>query len=183
MLVHALVTTIGASPEPSIFLVLDSFDEKLADLLGRCSGVPVLVKNNAAKLLFIPIIHGILLLFLFLILLNISGIGVEILLGSLALHIRVVTKFTLTALFAVALLVEHTKDSLRVDAKRNLLHLHGLEQLCGFSLGVFGGLLICFTASFLGFLAPVVWVLVGLVLGLHLGDLALGLGTFFLRGC
>lgn len=183
MLVHALVTTIGASPEPSILLVLDSFDEILADLLGRRSGVAVLAKNNAAEFLFIPFIHSILLLFLFFILLDISGIGVEILLGSLALQVQIVTEFALAALFAVALLVENTDDRLRVDAKRNLLHLYGLEEVCGLPFGVFCGLLLCFTTTLLCFLAPVVGVLVGLVLSLHLSDLALGLGTFFLHGC
>ena len=182
MLVHTLVTSIGTSPEPSILLVLHSIDEIFANLLGGRSGVSVLAENHLAKFLFIPIIHGILLLRLLLFLFIIAGIGVEILLGSLALSVQVVAELALATLFAVALLVENTDDGLGVDTERNLLHLDGLEELHGLLLGVLSGLLVGFTASLFGFFSFRIGCLAVGVLSLHLGDLPLGLGTFFLYG-
>ena len=180
MLVHALVTSIGTSPEPSILLVLHSIDEIFANLLGGRSGVSVLAENHLAKFLFIPIIHGILLLRLLLRLLIIPGIGVKILLGSLALGVQVVAELALATLFAVSLFVENTDDGLRVDTERNLLDLDGLEEFHGLLLGIFCGLLVGFTASLLGFFSLRIGCFAVGVLGLHLGDLPLGLGTFFL---
>lgn len=181
MSVHALVTTIGTSPEPSVLLVLDGIDEVFADLLGRASRVSVLAGNDLAQLLFVPVVHGILLLHLILILLHIPRIGVQILLGSLTFGVQVMAELALTALFTVALLVENTDNGLGVDTKRNLLHLDRLEQLCRLLLGVGCGLLLGFNASLFSCLSLIIRSNVGLILGFHLFDLSLGLSTFFLH--
>lgn len=180
MLVHALVTTIGTSPEPSVLLVLHSVDEVLANLFGRRTRVAVLAENHLAEFFFIPIIHSILLLPCFFLLLLVPGIGVQVLLGRLALGVQVMTELALAALFTVALLVENTDNCLGIDTKRNLLDLDGLEQLCGFLLGLLRSLLFRRNTSLLGFLSPCIRSFVGLILDLHLGDLSLGLSTFFL---
>lgn len=127
MLVHALITSIRTDPEPAILLVLDSLDEVLANLIGSGSRIALLAKHNLAQLLLIPVLHRICFLLLFLDLLRISGIGVEILLGRLALHTQVVAEFALPALLAVSLLVEETDHRLRIDTERYFLDLHGLE--------------------------------------------------------
>lgn len=99
----------------------------------------MLAENNAAQLLLVPCIHGIdLLLFL----LGFARVGVQILLGSLALDVHVVAELALAAFFAAALLVEDTQHSLRVHAKGHLLHLDGLEQLGSLLLGLLRGLLL-----------------------------------------
>lgn len=128
MSVHALVTSIGTNPEPTVLLVLDCLDEVFADLVSRRPWVTLLAHDNLAKLLLVPLVHGIdLLLLLF----RLSRIGVKILLCSLALYIEVVTELALATLLTVALLVEHAKHRLRIHTKGNLLHLDGLEQLEG----------------------------------------------------
>lgn len=65
MLIHALISPVGASPEPTILLVFHRLDEVLADLVGGRPGVAMLADNDATQLLLVPGIHGIgLLLFL-----------------------------------------------------------------------------------------------------------------------
>lgn len=131
MSVHALVTSIRTNPEPTVLLVLDCLDEVFADLVSRRPGVTMLAHDDLAKLLLIPLVHGIALLLLFF---RLSRIGVKILLGRLALYIRVVTELALATLLTVALLEEHAKHGLRIHTKGNLLHLDGLEQLKGILL-------------------------------------------------
>lgn len=166
MLVHALVTSIRTSPEPTVLLVLDSLDEVLADLIRSRARVTVLAEDDLAQLLLIPVVNRILLLRLFLGRLHVSGIGVEILLGRLALNTRVVTELALATLLTVTLLVENAKHSLRIHTEGNLLNLHGLEQLQGLLLGLLGGLLLGLSAGLLGFLLLCIGVLVGCRLGL-----------------
>lgn len=157
MLVHALISPIGASPEPTILLVLDSFDKVLADLFGGRAWVAMLAEDNAAKLLLVPLVHGIGLLLL---LLGLPGVGVQILLGGLALDVQVMTELALAALFATALLVELTQHGLRVHAERHLLSLDGLEQLSGLTLGLLGSFLVGLTLGLLGGFALVIGCLV-----------------------
>lgn len=166
MLVHALVTSIRTSPEPTVLLVLDSLDEVLADLIRSRARVTVLAEDDLAQLLLIPVVNRILLLRLFLGRLHVSGIGVEILLGRLALNTRVVTELALATLLTVTLLVENAKHSLWIHTEGNLLNLHGLEQLQGLLLGLLGGLLLGLSAGLLGFLLLCIGVLVGCRLGL-----------------
>ena len=166
MLVHALVTSIGTSPEPTVLLVLNRLNEVLADLVRSRSRVAVLAENDLAKLLLIPVIDSILLLSLFLRRLHVSRVGVQISLGRLALHASIVTELALAALFAVALLVENAKNSLRINTKRHLLNLNRLEQLQSLLLSLLRSLLLSLTTSLLGFLLLRVSSLVGLRLSL-----------------
>lgn len=182
MLIHALITSIGAGPEPAILLVLDGLNEVLANLLGSRARVPMLAENNIAQLLLIPVVYGIRLLRLLLSSLGITRIGVEILLGSLPLGIQVVTELALPALLAVALLEVDADDRLGVHTEWNLLDLYGLEQLRRLLLSVLCGLLIGRSTSLLGFLPLGICVLAGRRLGLELGDLPLCLRSFFLYG-
>lgn len=46
MLIKTFVSTIWTLPEPSIFLVLDSLDEVLADFVGRSLGIAMLAQHN-----------------------------------------------------------------------------------------------------------------------------------------
>lgn len=75
------------------------------------------------------------------------------------------------ALLAVALLVKHAHHGLRVDAKRHLLNLHGLEQFEGFFLGLLAGCLFGGATGLFGFFLFLIGVLVVLGLRLELGDL------------
>lgn len=182
MLVHALVASIGAGPEPTILLVLDRFDEIFADLVCRGPGVSVLAHNDLAQFLLVPILHVVLLLGFFLRRLDISRIGVQVSLGGLALEAQVVTEFTLAALLTVALLVENANNRLRIDTERNLLDLYRLEQIGSLLSGLLGSLLLGLTAKLLGLLLLFIGVLVGGRLRIELGDLSFGGTTFFLRG-
>lgn len=127
MLVHALVTSIRASPEPSILLVLYSLDKVFANLVGGCTRIAVFAEDNAAQLLLVPILHLVGLFRAVCFLLRITGVGVQVLLGGLALNVGVVTKLALAALFATAFLEKETQYSLWVDTKGYLLSLDGLE--------------------------------------------------------
>jgi hypothetical protein len=178
--VHAFIASIGTSPEPTVLLVLDGLDEVLADLLGSCLQVPMLAKDDVAQLLLVPAVHGILLLILLLGFLGIAGVGVEILLGGLALETHVMAELALPALLAVALLVVDTDDGLGIHAKGDLLHLHGLEQLGRLLGGILCRLLFCGATGLLGLLPFGFCGLAGRRLGLKLGDLFLCLSAFFL---
>lgn len=105
MLIHALVATIGAHPEPAVLLVLDGLDEKLAHLLGGRARIAMLAENNIAQFRLIPVVHSILLLGLFFFI--VARVSVQIFLGGLALDVQVVTELALLALLAVALFVEN----------------------------------------------------------------------------
>lgn len=179
MLVHALVTTVGTSPEPTILLVLDRLDEVLANLVGGGTGVSVLAHDNAAQLLLVPCVHGIGLLCLFGVL-CIARIGVQILLGSLALDVQVVTEFTLATLLTATLLVELTQYGLRVDTKGHLLNLHWLEKVGSFPLRGICGILLCLKSGLLGVFALLIGVTAMSSLCLQLLNLFLGGTTFFL---
>ncbi len=147
MSVHALVTSIGTNPEPTVLLVLNCLNEVFADLVSRRPRVTVLAHDDLAKLLLIPLVHGIALLLL---LLRLSRIGVKILLSRLALYIRVVTELALATLLTVALLVEHAKHGLRIHTEGDLLHLDGLEQLEGILLRLLRGPLLSLASLLLG---------------------------------
>lgn len=180
MLIHALITPIGAGPEPAILLVLDGLDEVLANFFGSRTWIAVLAENNLAQLLLVPVVDGIGLLGLLLRSLNVTGIGVKILLGSFPLDVHIVTELALLALLAMTLFKVDTENSLGIHAEGDLLDLHGLEQLCRFLLGLLSGLLLARLTGFLGFLSLGVWSLAGGCLALELGDLLLCLRTFFL---
>lgn len=180
MLVHALITSIRASPEPAILLVLDRLDKVLADLVCSGTGVAVLAEYNAAQLLLVPVLHSIGLLLLFLRLLGITRVRVQILLGRLALDVQVMAELALATLVATALLVKNTQHSLRVHAEGHLLHLHGLEQISRLSLRILGGLLLGLALLLLGFFPLGVGRFAGRGLCLQLLDLLLGGTTFFL---
>lgn len=180
MFVHALVASIRTNPEPTVLLVLDGLNKVLANFLGSRPRVAVLAENNFAKFLFVPFVHCVALLRLLLLFLRISRIGVEILLGRFPLNVQIMTELALLSLFTVALLVEDTQDGLRVDTKRNLLNLHGLEQLQGFLLCSLSGLLLGFTAGLLSLLLLGFGGLVVCCLSLELCNLLLRGTTFFL---
>lgn len=180
MLIHALITSIGAGPEPAILLVLDGLNKVLANLLGCRTGISVLAENNLAQLLLVPVVDGIRLLRLLLRSLNIPGIGVEVLLGGFPLDVRIVTELALPALLAMALLIVDAENRLGIHAKGNLLDLHGLEQLCRFLGGLFCSLLLARLTGLLSLLSLGVWRLAGGCLALELGDLLLCLRSFFL---
>lgn len=151
MLVHALVSSIGAAPEPAILLVLHSLDEVLAHLVGGRPRVAVFTHDNLAQCLLVPFIHGVSLLGLLLGLLSITRVGVKILLGRLALNVQVMAELALAAFVAVALFVVDTEDRLRIDTEGNLLYLHRLEKIGRLLLRLFRGLLLSLTSSLLGF--------------------------------
>lgn len=180
MLVHALITSIRTSPEPAILLVLHSLDKELADLLGGRSGVAVLAEHNAAQLLLVPVFHLVGLLRLLRCLLIITRIGIQILLGGLALDIHVMTELALAALFAATLLVEETQHGLRIDTEGHFLYLYRLVQVCSLPLGVLGGLLLCLTLELLSSFPLVIGGFVRGRLRLELLNLFLGGTTFFL---
>lgn len=179
MLIHALITAIRTSPEPTILLVLDRLDKVLADLVGGCAWVSVLAHHDTAQLLLVPVVHGIGLPgFLF----RLTGVSVEILLRGLALNVHIVTELALAALLTTTLLVEHTQHGLGVNTERHLLDLDGLEELCCLLLGQLSGLLLGLTLGLLGCLLLFVGILVGCGLRIQLGNLFLGGSSFFLRG-
>lgn len=177
MLVHALITSVRASPEPAILLVLHRLDKVLADLVGGRTRVTVLAQHDTAQLLLVPLVHSIRLLLLLLVL---TRIGVEILLGRFALDVHVVTELALPTLVAAALLVEDTQNGLGVDTERHLLHLDRLEQLGSFTLGQLGGSLLGLALLPLCFLLLLIGGLVGCGHRIHLLDLLFGSSTFFL---
>src|ERR1700730_370181 len=102
MLVHAFITTIRASPKPTIFSLLHGFDEIFANFVRRSLLVTLLRKNNSFQLFLVPVggcLLPLLLLFL------ISGVLVKVLLFRFPLDRQVVRKLALPTLLAVALLV------------------------------------------------------------------------------
>lgn len=139
----------------------------------------MLAENDTTKLLFVPVIHSILLLLLFLFDILITRIGVKILLGCLALDIGVVGELALAAFFTVALLEEKTQYRLRVDTESDLLDLYRLEQLQLVLLGLLLSLLLGLSLFLLGFLLLFAIVFVACCLCVHLLDLSLG-GTSLL---
>lgn len=165
MLILAGVTSIGTDPEPTVLLVLDRLNEELADLIGRRLRVSVLAEDDIAQLLFIPVVHRILLLILLLRGLHVSRIGVQVLLSSLALHIRIVAELALLSLLTIALLEEDTQDGLGIHTEGNLLHLHRLEQLSCLLLRLFGGLLFSLATGLLGLFPLRIGGFVRLLLG------------------
>ena len=46
VLVHALISTIRACPEPSVFAILDSLNEELANLVGCGLRIAMLVEHD-----------------------------------------------------------------------------------------------------------------------------------------
>ena len=126
-------------PEPAVLSILDRLDEELADLVRRRLRIAVLAQHNRIQLLLIPICHVVLypyiLLALFLLpilpWLPCLALPIQTLLLRLPFYCQIVTKLALLPLLTIASLEELTQHRLRVDAKRDLLHLHGLEQLGG----------------------------------------------------
>lgn len=152
MLVHAFITSVRASPEPTVLAILDGLNKVLANLVRGGLGVAMLAHDHIPQLLLVPISHIILLLRLFLLLLvDFSGISVQRLLG--AIDIQIVTEFTLLAFLTSTLFEELTQHRLGVHTERHFLDLDRLEQLGGFALCGFGGELFLFTGFLLGLLA------------------------------
>ena len=180
MLVHALVTTIGTNPEPTILLVLHSLNKELANFFGSRPGVSMFAQYDAAQLLLVPLIHSISLLSVLLAFPGITRVGVQILLGRLALNVQVMTELALATLLTATLLVELAQNSLRVDTEWNLLYLDGLEQLCRFFLSCLGSLLFGLTLGLLSGSFLLFGVLVGCGLRVQLVNLSLGGSSFFL---
>jgi len=177
MLIHALISSVRTSPEPSILLILDRLDEVFAYFIRRRLRIPMLTQHHLAQLLLIPIVHAILLLVLLLLL---STICVQTLLLCLALDRQIVTKLALPTLVAVAFFVELAEDCLWIDTEGHLLDLYGLEEVGDFAACVLGGLLFLFTLELFGFLLLLVGSLCGRDLSLDLFDLFLSSTTFFL---
>ncbi len=176
MLVHALVATVGANPEPTVFAVFDGRDKELADLVCGTLLVALLGQDNGPQLFLVPVCRRLLLLgFLFVF----SLVCVKVLLLRLALHRQVVSKLALFALFAVALPPEDTDDGLGVDTKGYLLDLRRTgEEESSLPLGVFGGLLVALALELLGFLLLLLDRAAALEIARHLSNLPLRLGTF-----
>ena len=108
-----------------------------------------------------------------------STVLVQILLLDLALDISVVTELAFGALLAVACFEKSAEESLRIDAKRNLLRLHRFEQ-SGLVLQTF--LFLCFlfrskSLLLLLFQSVARFACQGLLL-LDTSDLLLDLGRF-----
>lgn len=63
MSVFALVTAVGAFPEPSVFLVFNSIQEVFANDFGSFvevgSILPVFAGNGFFELLLVPVFHGV----------------------------------------------------------------------------------------------------------------------------
>ena len=51
MFVHAFVAVVRASPEPSVFAILNGIDEEFAYFVGGGFGVAVLIKNYLSQFL------------------------------------------------------------------------------------------------------------------------------------
>ena len=133
MLVEALVSTVRACPEPSVFLVLDGLNEVLAHFVRSGLRITVLAQDDLSQLVLIPLVHVVLLpaLFFFLLLL-VSVVGVQTPLLGLAFNRQVMAELALLALVAVALFEKLAKNSLGVGSEWDLLDLNGLEELGGF---------------------------------------------------
>lgn len=182
MLVHALITTIRTNPEPTILLVLHSLNKEFADLVGSRPWVSMFAQHDTAQLLLVPLIHSISLLSVLLAFPGITRVGVQILLGRLALNVQVMTELALATLLTTTLFVELAQNSLRVDTKWNFLHLDRLEQLCSLLLSCLGSLLFELTLGLLSGSFLLFGVLVGCGLRVQLGNLSLGGSSFFLFG-
>jgi hypothetical protein len=114
----------------------------------------MLAHHNISQLLFIPLRHIVLLLFIrILILLLVPIVRIQTPLLRLALHVQIVREFALLALFAIALLEKLAQNSLWVDAKWHFLDLDGFEELGGFSAGLFCGGLFFLACELFGFFA------------------------------
>lgn len=123
MPVHALVSAIWTGPKPPVPLILHRLDEILADLLSRGSWVTMFAQYDRPQLVFIPIIHCV-LFFLFLF---IARVSIEVLLGCLPFHTKVMAELALAPLITISLFVEDAEDGFGVDAKGDFLHLHWLK--------------------------------------------------------
>lgn len=184
MPVHALITTIRTSPEPTILAILDGLDKVLAHLVRRRLGIAMLAHDDLTQLLLIPIIHtllllGSLLVVLVLALLALARVRVQRLLGTLHADAEVMRELALAALFAGALFEKLAHDRLGIDAERHLLHLHGLEQLGGLLLGLQRGRGLLFALQLLGLFALGLGALGVGFCGGDLLDLALGGAALF----
>jgi hypothetical protein len=166
--IHALIASVRTCPEPAVFLILHSLNKVFAHLIRRGLRIAMLAHNHLPQLLLVPRIHRILFLR---ILLRISRVRVQILLGSFPLHVRIVTELAFPSLLAVTLLEKHTEHCLRVDSEWDFLDLYWLEELESFLFGLLGCLLVFLTLGFLCFFSFGIWVLVRGRLGLELGDL------------
>lgn len=178
MSIHAFVTTIWTGPEPAVFLIFNRLNKILANFLRCRPRVPVFAQDHISQLGFVPLFHGILLLSV--ITFCISRIRVQVPLCRLSLHAEVVAEFAFFALFAMALLEKLAHNGLRVDTKGHFLHLHGLEKLGCFSLGLLLGGFFGGSTSLFGFFAFLVRILVGFRLRFELGYLTSCTATFFL---
>lgn len=152
MFIHALISSVWTYPEPAVLLVLDRLNEVLAHFVRRRLRVAVLAEYDTSQFLLVPLRHVVLLLSIFLLLL-VAVVGIQTPLLRLALHVEVVRKLALLALFAVALLEKLAKNGFWVDAKRYFLYLDGLEELSSFFAGLLGCCLFLLALQFFGFFA------------------------------
>lgn len=105
MLVFALVASVRTRPKPTIFTIFDSLNKELAHFIRCRLLITLLRKHDRLQLLFVPVCRSFHLLRLLFV---VSGIGIQILLLSLAFHIKIVREFTLLSLLAMSLLVKLT---------------------------------------------------------------------------
>lgn len=171
MLVHAFVATVGAYPEPTVFAVLDSCDEELADFVCCCSLVALFGQDDGSELFFVPIrgSFSLLLLLLFL-----ASVCVEVLLLCLALNGQVVCKLAFATLLTVSLLEEDAYNRFRVNTKGNLLNLHrAVQKFCHFTLRRFSGSLLLLPCQLICLLALFFGASTVLQVRSHLGNLLL----------
>jgi hypothetical protein len=179
MSIHALITTIRTSPEPTIFLILNRLNEIFAHFVGSRLRIPMFTQHHISQLGLIPLVNRI-LFFAISSIIRISRIRVQIPLGRFSLDTQVVTEFALFALVAVSLFVELAYHSLWVNAKGNFLYLDGLEEFCSILFGLFFGGLFGGTTGFFGFFLFLVGVFVGFCLCFELSYLSAGASSFFL---
>lgn len=152
MLIHALISSVGADPEPSVLAIFNSLDEVLAYLVGSSALITLLGQHDGPQLLLVPVGRGLKLL---LFVLFFAGILVDILLLRLAVHVKIMRELALVALLAVALSMENANDCLGVHAKRHLLDLcRPVEQLVLF---LFLLLLLLFSFSLLACSCAFFW--------------------------
>lgn len=139
----------------------------------------MLAHHDVSEFLFVPLIHGVLVLGIASSL-CISRIRVQVPLGGLALDAKIVAELAFATLFTMALFEKLTHNGLGVDAKRHFLHLHRFEQLGSLALGLFGGGLFSLALGFLCFSFLFVGIFAAPALSLELCNLFLGCSSFFL---
>ena len=181
MFIHAPIATIGTSPEPAVFPLLDRLHKIATDLIRRGFRVSMLAEHDVPEFRFVPTTHIIFPFLLLLFPFPLPCILIQIPLNRLPSHLQIMTEFTLPAFLAAATLLEElAHDGFRVHAEGHLLHLHGLEQLRGFALRGLGGCLFAFARGFFGFFFFLLGGFGGGRLRLDGFDLFLRRGTFFL---